>query len=71
MNISVRIDQTNSEGRVAHFFDIELSLYFMACRKFMFERNHEKPQKLPVFGNINIKTTPQLKNVSFERMLKV
>ena len=34
----------------------------MACRKLMFVNNHEKSQKLPIFGN-KIKTRHQLKNL--------
>ena len=45
-----------------HLFDIGLSFCVMACRKLMFVKDHEKSQKLPVFG-YKIKTRPQLQNL--------
>ena len=65
--MSVHIDATHQEGKVSHFIDIGLGFCFMACRKLMFvKKNHEKPQKLPVFG-YKIKKTASIKN--FETLL--
>ena len=42
---------------VSQIIYIGLSFYFMTCRKWMFEKNSKKSQKLPVFCH-NIKTKP-------------
>ena len=48
---------THQEGRVSQIFDIGPSFCLMTCRKWMFEKNREKSQKLPVFCH-KIKTKP-------------
>ena len=42
---------------MSQFFDKTISFFFMACRTFVFVKNYEKSQKLPVFGH-KIKTRP-------------
>ena len=57
LKISMRTVDTHSEGRVSQIFNIGPSFCLMTCGKWMFVKNREKSQKLPVFCH-KIKSKP-------------
>ena len=69
MKLSVHIDETHLEGRMSYYVDIRLVFCFMACRKLMFVKSHDKSQKLPIFCQ-KIKSRPHLKNMRHPSLQK-
>ena len=49
LKMAIHVSKTHLEGRVSQNVDIGLSLNFIACRSWGFQKNTKKSQKLPVF----------------------